>query len=73
MQKWSSKLESTRKLSKTGPIENFLLWSKSTVNNLVKGNGQRLTWQCDVTLGLTWQYMKQSRCVAYVGERGIGA
>ena len=31
------------KLSKTGPLENFLLWSKSTVNNLVKINGQRLT------------------------------
>ena len=31
------------KLSKTGPVEIFLLWLKSTVNNLVKVNGQRLT------------------------------
>ena len=54
------------KLSKTGPVEIFLLWSKSTVNNLVKVNGQRLTWQCDVTLGLTWQYVKQSRRVGRV-------
>ena len=31
------------------------IWSKSTIN------GWRvLTWQCDVTLGLTWQFMKRS-------------
>ena len=30
-----------------------------------------LTWQCDVTLGLTWQYVKQSRRVGRVGERGL--
>ena len=32
MQKRGSKSESTEKLSKTGPVENFWLWSKSTVN-----------------------------------------
>ena len=26
-----------------------------------------LTWQCDVTLGLTWQDAKHSRCVEHVG------
>ena len=31
------------KISKTGSVEIFLLWSKSTVNNLVKVNDQRLT------------------------------
>ena len=39
--------------------------------SMVKVNGQWLTWQCDVTLGLTWQYMKQSRHVGRVGERGL--
>ena len=29
-----------------------------------------LTWQCDVTLGLTWQDAKRSRRVERVGERG---
>ena len=46
------------KLSKTGPVENFWLWSKSTVN------GQRITC-ADVAvwrhLGLTWQAAKRSR------------
>ena len=52
------------KLSKTGPVEIFL--------TMVKVNDQRLTWQCDVTLGLTWQYVKQSRRVGRVGECGTG-
>ena len=67
MQKWSSKSESTRKTKQHKSCWNFWLWSKSTVN------GWRvLTWQCDVTLGLTWQYVKQSRRVGRVGERGTG-
>ena len=67
------------KLSKTGPIENFLLWSKSTVNGQShqstiwsKSTVNRwrvLTWQCDVTLGLTWQYAKRNKLVECV-ERG---
>ena len=44
------------------------IWSKSTVN------GWRvLTWQCDITLGLTWQYTKRSRRLERmrrVGEHG---
>ena len=56
------------KLIKTSPVENFLLWSKSTVNNLIKVNGQWLTWQCDITLGLMWQYVKQSRYVGRVRD-----
>ena len=33
----------------------------------VKVNGWRvLMWQCDVTLRLTWQYMRRSRCVERV-------
>ena len=31
------------KLSKISPVENFLLWSKSTINDLVKVNSQWLT------------------------------
>ena len=58
-----------KKLSKTGPVENFWLWSKSTVNDLVKVNSQRLTWQCDITLGLTWQYVKRNRRVGRMGAR----
>ena len=59
------------KLSKTGPVEKFWLWSKSTVNDLFKVNGWRvLTWQCDVTLGLTWQYVRRSRHVERVTGRG---
>ena len=49
------------KLSKTSPIENFSLWSKSTVNDLVKVNGQQLMWQ----------YVKQSRRVGRMGEHGL--
>ena len=72
------------KLSKTGPVEKFWLWSKSTVNGLikVKVNGQQssqsqwlgqqlrmLTRQCDVTLRLMWQYVKRSRRVGRVKAR----
>ena len=56
------------KLSKIGPVEKFWLWSKSTVNWW-----RVLTWQCDVTLGLTWQDAKCNRCVGRVGECGTGA
>ena len=42
-----------------------MVWSKSTIN------GWRvLTWQCDVTLGFTWQYVKQSRGVGRMGTWG---
>ena len=58
------------KLNKTGPVEIFWVgqsqWSTVKVNGLVKStvNGWRvMTWQCDLTLGLTWQYVKQSRRV----------
>ena len=37
--------------------------SKSMINDLVKVKIQWLTLQCDVTLGLTWQYVKWSRRV----------
>ena len=37
------------------------IWSKSTVNEW-----RVLTWQCDVTLGLMWQYVKRSRRVGRV-------
>ena len=56
------------KLSKTSSVENFFTLVK--VNNQRSGQSQRLdqrlgilTWQCDVTLGLTWQYAKRSRRV----------
>ena len=58
------------KLSKTGPVENFWLWSKSTA----RVNGQRITC-ADVAvwrhLGLTWQEEKRSRHVGRVRERGL--
>ena len=83
MHKWSSKSESTQKRARQVLLKFFWLWSKSTIN----GQSQRstiwskstvngwhvLTWQCDVTLGLTWQYVKQSRHMGRVGERGSGA
>ena len=57
------------KLSKTGLVEIFWLWSKSTV----KVNGLRvLTWQCNIILGLTWQYVKWSKCVECVWAHGTG-
>ena len=56
------------KLSKIGLVEKFWLWSKSTVNWW-----RVLTWQCDVTLGLTWQDAKCNRRVGCVGECGTGA
>ena len=52
-----------KKLSKTGAVENFWLWSKSTVNDW-----RVLTWQCDVTLRLMWQYVKRSCRVWACGE-----
>ena len=46
-----------------GQSQQSTIWSKSIVNGWCV-----LTWQCDVTLGLTWQYMKQSKCVRLVRE-----
>ena len=43
MQKWSSKSESTWKTEQDKSCWKFFDWSKSTVNNMVKINGQRLT------------------------------
>ena len=58
------------KLSKTGPVENFWLWSKSTVN----GQGQRSTADVAVWchLGLTWQEERAaaSTCGAWVRVTG---
>ena len=67
------------KLSKIGLVEKFWLWSKSTVNDSVNNQRSMLVtvnawdkevcwrgmlmWQCDITLGLTWQHVKQSRRV----------
>ena len=40
----------------------------------VKVNGWRvLTWQCDVNLGLTWQYAKRSRRMERVGTGAWGS
>ena len=49
MQKRSSKLESTRKLSKTGLVENFCLWSKSTVNGQSQRSTANMCWRGSVT------------------------
>ena len=50
-----------------GQSQRLTIWSKSTVN------GWRvLTWQCDVILGLTWQFMKRSRH-SHVGTGAWGA
>ena len=57
-----------KKLSKTGPVENFLLWSKSTVNNLVKVNGQRLTC-ADVAV---WHHLRAYVAV-HEAEQALGA
>ena len=57
-------------------------WAKQVmlkILTMVKVNGQRfdqsqvnkwrvLTWQCDVTLGLTWQYAKWSRRMGMCGN-----
>ena len=46
MQKRSPKLESTQKLSKTGHVEIFLLWSKSqrkSQRSTINSGGQRST------------------------------
>ena len=52
------------KVKVNGQSQQSTIWSKSTVS------GWRvLTWQCDVTLGLTWQYVKQSRRMKLVGAR----
>ena len=73
MQKRSSKLESTRKLSKTGLVENFCLWSKSTVN----GQSQRSESTADVAvwrhLGLTWQEEKQQQACECAWTSACGA
>ena len=45
MKKQSSKLESTRKLSKIGPVGNFDFWSKVSAKSqsqLVQGQSQRI-------------------------------
>ena len=73
MQKWSSKSESTWKTEQDKSCWKFFDWSKSTVNSQSQRstiwsksmvNGWRvLTWQCGITLGLTWQYVKQNRRV----------
>ena len=65
MQKWSSKSESTWKTEQDKFCWKFFTLVK--VNNQRSGQSQRLdqrlgilTWQCDVTLGLTWQYVKEA-------------
>ena len=55
MHKRSPKSESMRKTE-----QDRSCWKILT---LVKVNGQQMTWQCDVTLGLTWQYVRWSRHV----------
>ena len=48
MKKQSSKLESTRKLSKIGPVGNFDFWSKvnaKSQSQLVQGQSQRILVQ----------------------------
>ena len=73
MQKRSSKSESTQRNEKDRSCWNFFtmvkvngqwstIWSKSTVNGWCV-----LTWQCDITSGLTWQYVKWSKRVRRVG------
>ena len=45
MKKWSLKLESTQKLSKIGPFENFDFWSKvnaKSQSQLVQDQSQRI-------------------------------
>ena len=51
-----------------GQSQRLTIWLKSTVN------GWRvLTWQCDITLGLTWQAAKRSRRVGCVWRvRSVG-
>ena len=49
-----------------GQSQRSSVWLKSTVNGW-----RMLTWQCGITLGLMWQYVKQSRRVGCVGERGL--
>ena len=67
MQKRSLKSESTRKIEQDRSCWKILTWSKSTVN------GWRvLTWQCDVTLGLTWQFVKRGRRVVAVCPSACG-
>ena len=80
MQKRSSKLESTWKTKQDRSYWKIWLWSKSMVNGQSQRstiwskstiNGWRvLTWQCDVTLGFTWQYVKRSRRVGRMGAHG---
>ena len=71
MQKQSSKSESTRKTEQDKSCWKFLTLVKD--NGLVKVNSNSwrvLTWQCDITLGLTWQYVKRSRHVERIGRVG---
>ena len=79
MQKQGLKLESTRKTEQDRSCWNFFTMvkvngqrSKSMINDLVKVKIQWLTWQCDVALRLTWQYMKWSRRVVARESMGTG-
>ena len=73
MQKQSSKSESTQRTEQDRSCWNFFTMVKvngqrSTICSKSTVNGWRvLTWQCDVTLGFTWQYVKWSRRVRHVG------
>ena len=80
MQKQSSKSESTWKTKQYRSYWKIWLWSKSTVNSQSQWsmvwskstiNGWRvLMWQCDVTLGFTWQYVKRSKRMGARGAHG---
>ena len=67
------------KLSKTGLVEIFWLWSKSTINDLVKVKSQRLTrvnvareLACEVR-GSTWEILAAHGARAREAETSAGA
>ena len=75
MQKRSPKSESTRKTEQDRSYWKFLTWStvngqsqRSTVRYGQVNGWHVLTWQCDVTLGLTWQFVKRSWRVGRMSE-----